>query len=195
MIIQDLRVGQRLLAYLPRHGLFLTKSAASSLTFIAADCPSSQTISLPSSEPYDLERTLRMAGYGLLVIGPSLHFWFGFVSKLLPERDLVTTFKKILMGQTIYEPIMTVVFFSLNARLQGENSAEIIAWLKRDSLPTTINGVMYRPVCDFVKFKFILVRLQAVYMTFTASLEKPAQLLQLMGSILTTSFLQQNYVS
>ncbi|KAB5520695.1 hypothetical protein DKX38_025014 [Salix brachista] len=60
-----------------------------------------------------------MAGYGLLVIGPSLHFWFGFVSKLLPERDLVTTFKKILMGQTIYEPIMTVVFFSLNARLQG----------------------------------------------------------------------------
>ncbi|KAJ6302572.1 hypothetical protein OIU77_016631 [Salix suchowensis] len=77
------------------------------------------TISLPSSEPYDLERTLRMAGYGLLVIGPSLHFWFGFVSKLLPERDLVTTFKKILMGQTIYEPIMTVVFFSLNARLQG----------------------------------------------------------------------------
>ncbi|KAG5254110.1 PXMP2/4 family protein [Salix suchowensis] len=192
------------------HGLFLTKSAASSLIFIAADCPSSQTISLPSSEPYDLERTLRMAGYGLLVIGPSLHFWFGFVSKLLPERDLVTTFKKILMGQTIYEPIMTVVFFSLNARLQGmhrafsttfaslltrENSAEIIAWLKRDSLPTTINGVMYRPVCDFVKFKFILVRLQAVYMTFTASLEKPAQLLQLMGSILTTSFLQQNYVS
>ncbi|KAJ6751150.1 hypothetical protein OIU85_001650 [Salix viminalis] len=99
-----------------------------------------------------------MAGYGLLVIGPSLHFWFGFVSKLLPERDLVTTFKKILMGQTIYEPIMTVVFFSLNARLQGENSAEIIAWLKQDSLPTTINGVMYWPVCDFVKFKFILVR-------------------------------------
>ncbi|KAJ7013396.1 PXMP2/4 family protein 4-like [Populus alba x Populus x berolinensis] len=188
----------------------LTKSATSSLIYIAADL-SSQTISLPSSEPYDLVRTLRMAGYGLLIVGPSLHFWFKFVSKLLPKRDLITTFKKILMGQTIYGPIMTVVFFSLNARLQGkhradpvlsnwsinknvfhfdlhdgqvcENSAEIIARLKRDLLPTMINGVMYWPVCDFVTFKFIPVHLQplvsnsfsylwTVYMTYMANLEK-----------------------
>lgn len=124
-----------------------------------------------------------MAGYGLLIVGPSLHFWFKFVSKLLPKRDLITTFKKILMGQTIYGPIMTVVFFSLNARLQGENSAEIIARLKRDLVPTMINGVMYWPVCDFVTFKFIPVHLQplvsnsfsylwTVYMTYMASLEK-----------------------
>ncbi|KAH8519879.1 hypothetical protein H0E87_001354 [Populus deltoides] len=160
----------------------LTKSATSSLIYIAADL-SSQTISLPSSEPYDLVRTLRMAGYGLLIVGPSLHFWFKFVSKLLPKRDLITTFKKILMGQTIYGPIMTVVFFSLNARLQGENSAQIIARLKRDLVPTMINGVMYWPVCDFVTFKFIPVHLQplvsnsfsylwTVYMTYMASLEK-----------------------
>jgi len=42
----------------------------------------------------------------------------------------------------------------------GENSAEIIARLKRDLLPTMINGVMYWPVCDFVTFKFIPVHLQ-----------------------------------
>ncbi|CAK7330091.1 unnamed protein product [Dovyalis caffra] len=137
----------------------LTKSVTSALIYIAADL-SSQTISLPSSEPYDLVRTWRMAGYGLLILGPSLHFWFNFVSKLLPKRDLITTFKKIIMGQTIYGPIMTVVFFSTNARLQGENIAEIIARLKRDLLPTMINGLMYWPVCDFVTFRFIPVHLQ-----------------------------------
>ena len=42
----------------------------------------------------------------------------------------------------------------------GENSAEIIARLKRDLLPTMINGVMYWPVCDFVTFKFTPVHLQ-----------------------------------
>ncbi|KAL9371110.1 hypothetical protein Peur_036250 [Populus x canadensis] len=160
----------------------LTKSATSSLIYIAADL-SSQTMSLPSSEAYDLVRILRMAGYGLLIIGPSLHFWFNFVSKLFPKRDLITTFKKIIMGQTIYGPIMTVVFFSSNACLQGENTAEIIARLKRDLLPTMINGVMYWPVCDFVTFKFIPVHLQplvsnsfsylwTVYMTYMASLDK-----------------------
>ncbi|KAJ6985191.1 hypothetical protein NC653_023234 [Populus alba x Populus x berolinensis] len=65
----------------------------------------------------------------------------------------------------------------------GENSAEIIARLKRDLLPTMINGVMYWPVCDFVTFKFTPVHLQplvsnsfsylwTVYMTYMASLDK-----------------------
>lgn len=78
-------------------------------------------MSRPSSEPYDLVRTLRMAGYGFLILGPSLHYWFNFISKLFPKRDLITTFKKIILGQTTYGPVMTVVFFSVNARLQGKN--------------------------------------------------------------------------
>ena len=60
-----------------------------------------------------------MAGYGFLVLGPSLHFWFNFMSKLFPKRDLLSTLKKMAMGQGIYGPTMTVVFFSLNSRLQG----------------------------------------------------------------------------
>lgn len=60
-----------------------------------------------------------MAGYGMFILGPSLHFWFNFVSKLFPKRDFITTFKKIIMGQTLYGPAMTVLFFSLNAGLQG----------------------------------------------------------------------------
>lgn len=78
-----------------------------------------QTIVRQSSEPYDLVRTLRMAGYGMLILGPSLHFWFNFVSRVLPKRDLITTLKKIVLGQTVYGPTMTVVFFSANAALQG----------------------------------------------------------------------------
>lgn len=78
-----------------------------------------QTIAQQSLDSYDFVRTLRMAGYGLLVLGPSLHFWFNFMSKLFPKRDLLSTLKKMAMGQGIYGPTMTVVFFSLNARLQG----------------------------------------------------------------------------
>ncbi|GMQ01083.1 hypothetical protein CsSME_00047858 [Camellia sinensis var. sinensis] len=124
-----------------------------------------------------------MAGYGMIIMGPSLHFWFNFVSKVLPKRDLITTLKKLVMGQTLYGPTMTVVFFSVNAALQGENGEEIIARLKRDLLPTMMNGVLYWPICDFVTYKFIPVNLQplvsnsfsylwTVYITYMASLEK-----------------------
>lgn len=63
----------------------------------------------------------------MVILGPSLHFWFNFVSKLFPRKDLFSTLKKMVMGQTLYGPAMTVVFFSLNARLQGmSNSLSLI---------------------------------------------------------------------
>ncbi|KAI3675341.1 hypothetical protein L1987_84930 [Smallanthus sonchifolius] len=160
----------------------LTKSITSAFIYTSADL-SSQTIAGSSSEPYDFVRTLRMAGYGMILLGPSLHYWFNFVSRLFPKRDLIPTFKKMFMGQAIFGPIMTAVFFSVNAGLQGESGSEIFARLKRDLIPTMINGVMYWPVCDFITFRFVPVHLQplvsnsfayiwTVYMTYMASLEK-----------------------
>ncbi|XP_010437706.1 PREDICTED: PXMP2/4 family protein 4-like [Camelina sativa] len=161
----------------------LTKSVTSSLIYIAADL-SSQTIPQDSVESYDLVRTARMAGYGLLILGPTLHYWFNLMSRLFPKRDLITTFKKMAMGQAVYGPVMNVVFFSSNAALQGENGSEIVARLKRDLLPTMLNGVMYWPLCDFVTFKFCPVHLQplvsnsfsylwTIYITYMASRAKP----------------------
>lgn len=86
-----------------------------------------QTIAKNSWESYDLVRTARMAGYGLVVLGPTLHYWFNFMSRLLPKQDLITTFTKMAMGQIIYGPIMMVIFFSLNAFLQGKLS-HIYMW-------------------------------------------------------------------
>ncbi|XWS62985.1 hypothetical protein CRYUN_Cryun06bG0057900 [Craigia yunnanensis] len=101
-----------------------------------------QTISKSSSEPYDLVRTLRMAGYGMLQ-GPSPHFLVRLDVKTLPKEG---------------------VFFSLNARLQvqGESGEETVARLKRDLLPTMLNGFMYWPFCDFITFRFIPVHLQTL---------------------------------
>ncbi|ESQ51077.1 hypothetical protein EUTSA_v10022819mg [Eutrema salsugineum] len=160
-----------------------TKSVTSSLIYIAADL-SSQTIAKTSSESYDLVRTARMAGYGLFVLGPTLHYWFNFMSRHFPKQDLITTFKKMALGQTIYGPTMMVVFFSLNAFLQGEGGSDILARLKRDFLPAMLNCVMYWPVCDFITFKFFPVHLQplisnsfsylwTIYMTYMGNREKP----------------------
>nr|CAD1822608.1 unnamed protein product [Ananas comosus var. bracteatus] len=160
----------------------LTKSLTAGAIFTAADA-SSQMITRGPDDSLDLIRTMRMASYGMLISGPSLHLWFNFVSKVLPKRDVVTTFMKMFLGQTVYGPIVTSVFFSYNAALQGETFPEIIARLKRDLIPTFINGLVYWPACDFITFKFIPVRLQplvsnsfsflwTIYITYMASLKK-----------------------
>ncbi|GFP88621.1 pxmp2/4 family protein 4 [Phtheirospermum japonicum] len=159
-----------------------TKCITSSLIYTAADI-SSQTIVSENSEEYDLIRTLRMAGYGLVILGPSVHYWYNLMSRVFPKRDLLSTLKKMTLGQTTFGPAMTVIFLSFNAAVQGESGPEIVARLKRDLYPTLVNGVMYWPFCDFVTFKFIPVHLQplvtnsfsylwTVYMTYMAGLGK-----------------------
>ncbi|XVF39827.1 hypothetical protein PTKIN_Ptkin01aG0063400 [Pterospermum kingtungense] len=159
----------------------ITKALTTSIIFAAADFTSQMITS--SSSGYDSIRTLRMAGYGFLFLGPSQHLWFNFLSKSLPKRDMLTTIKKMFLGQAVFGPVSTTVFFSYNAALQGESGEEIVARLKRDLLPTLINGAMFWPSCDFVTYKFVPVHLQplmnsscayiwTIYLTYMASLKK-----------------------
>lgn len=158
----------------------ITKSISSAVIYAAADL-TSQTITMPLGS-FDLIRTLRMAGFGLLILGPAQHMWFNFAGRILPKRDTVTTLKKLMMGQLSYGPLMTAVFFIYNAALQGESTSEIAAKLERDLLPTIITGLMYWPVCDFFTFKIIPVHLQplvnssfsylwTIYLTYMGSLK------------------------
>ncbi|XP_065880441.1 protein SYM1-like isoform X2 [Euphorbia lathyris] len=158
-----------------------TKTITTSLIYAAADL-TAQVFS-SSSGSFDLIRTSRMAAYGLLLLGPSQHIWFNFMSKALPKRDVLSTLKKTFLGQAFYGPANAIVFFSYNAALQGENRAEIAARLKRDVLPTLKAGLCYWPICDFFTYKSVPPHLQplvnsscaylwTIYLTYMASLQK-----------------------
>lgn len=160
----------------------VTKSVSASIIYAAADV-TSQLITMLPSDSLDSMRTLRMAGFGLLIVGPSQHIWFNFVARILPKRDTLTTLKKLVLGQVLYGPCLNGTFFSFNAALQGEHGDEIVARLKRDLLPTLISGLMYWPIWDFLTFKIIPVHLQplvsssfsyiwTIYLTYMASLKK-----------------------
>lgn len=168
----------------------LTKSITAAAIFTAADL-TSQVITFATSDvsvvsdklEFDKLRTLRMTGYGLILSGPTLHLWFNFVSKTIPKRDLISTAKKMVLGQAVYGPAITAVFFSVNAYMQGESGSEIFARLKRDMFPTIRNGLMFWPLCDFITYRYIPVHLQplvsnsfafiwTVYLTYMASLKK-----------------------
>ncbi|CAI5948104.1 unnamed protein product [Closterium sp. NIES-64] len=134
---------------------------------------------------WDAFRTARMAGAGLLLSGPTLHLWFTRLAKFIPGTDVPRVLLKIAMGQLLYSPVFNSVFFSINAALQGENKEQIIARLRRDLIPTLISGACYWPVCDFITFRYVPVRLQVltsntaaffwtIYVTYKASLAPAA---------------------
>eukprot|EP00249_Psilotum_nudum_P014416 c24811_g1_i1 orf=738-1577(-) len=167
----------------------LTKSITAGTIYTVADI-TSQGITMTQADKteithWDVARTFRMAVAGLFMSGPTLHLWFNFVSKILPKRDVMSTVKKMILGQTLYGPSFTIIFFSLNAFAQGERQTEIVARLRRDFFPTIRSGLMYWPVCDFITYRHVPVHLQplvsnsfsyiwTVYLTYMASLKKVA---------------------
>ena len=58
---------------------------------------------------FDLIKTARIASFGLIFLGPSLHLWFSYLSRIYPRRDMLTTFKKIMMGQFLFGPCGNMV--------------------------------------------------------------------------------------
>lgn len=74
---------------------------------------------MPPSGNVDFLRTLRMAGYGLFILGVSQHIWFNFIGRVLPKRDVLTTLKKIVAGQLVFGPYTASLFYTYNAALQG----------------------------------------------------------------------------
>ncbi|XP_015073049.1 protein SYM1-like [Solanum pennellii] len=160
----------------------ITKSISSAVIFAAADI-TSQMIAMTPSDSLDIIRTLRMAGFALMILGTAQHQWFNFMGRVLPKRDVVSTLKKLLLGNFAYGPVINSTFFSFNAALQGENGEEIVARLKRDLIPTMTNGLMYWPLCDFLTYKVVPVHLQplvnssfsyawTIYLTYVANLKK-----------------------
>ncbi|EPS64697.1 hypothetical protein M569_10085, partial [Genlisea aurea] len=161
----------------------LTKGVSSAIIYAAADVTSQAIAAEASDDGWDMVRTMRMSVFGLIILGPSQHFWFNFAGRLFPNRDVVSTLKKLGMGQLMFAPAINTSFFSFNAALQGESRNEIVARLKRDLIPTLRNGILYWPLCDFVTYKAIPVHLQpllnssfsylwTIYLTYMASLKK-----------------------
>lgn len=68
---------------------------------------------------FEVTRTLRVAGFGLLLLGSVQHLWYNFLGRVLPKRDIITTIKKLIIGQLSYGPFVTGSFFAYNAALQG----------------------------------------------------------------------------
>ncbi len=65
---------------------------------------------LEGAQPHDWGRTTRMASMGF-VLAPTDHYWYRFLDRRLPKRDVKTVAKKVLLEMTIVGPLEIVIFY------------------------------------------------------------------------------------
>mmetsp|Transcript_18566 Transcript_18566/g.21364 ORF Transcript_18566/g.21364 Transcript_18566/m.21364 type:complete len:309 (-) Transcript_18566:284-1210(-) len=93
---------------------------------------------------------------GLLYFGTAAHYWYETIFRLLPNSSLWSTLQKATLGQMIFGPSFTAIFFA-SALLQSKDFT-MRNWLNKivTDLPQAwMAGLGFWPLVDLVSFSVV----------------------------------------
>ncbi|KAH6809354.1 Peroxisomal membrane 22 kDa family protein [Perilla frutescens var. frutescens] len=141
----------RYLSLLAKHPV-ITKSITSALLTLVGDLICQLLIDRVPSP--DLKRTFIFTLLGLVMVGPTLHFWYLYLSKLVTTPGASGAFLRLLLDQFIFAPIFIGTFLSTLVTLEGRPS-NVIPKLKQEWFSSVLaNWQLWIPF-QFLNFWFV----------------------------------------
>ncbi len=93
---------------------------------------------------------------GLLIFGPAANWWYSTMFRLWPSTTLLPTLIKAFLGQLLFGPAFTTIFFAAGMIQSGTFS--FMGWInkiKKDLPTVAASGAGFWMPVSFVSFKFI----------------------------------------
>lgn len=112
---------------------------------------------------YDMPRLFRFTFLGVVLVGPLLHYWYGFLGLKIPGTHLLPTVQRLACDQLLFAPFVILpAFFSANLLLEGRPE-NIVPKLQSDWMSTVFaNWALWVP-CQFINFKLVPPHLQVLF--------------------------------
>ncbi|CAO2179615.1 unnamed protein product [Urochloa humidicola] len=115
----------------------------------------------------DLRRTFVFTFLGLALVGPTLHVWYLYLSKLVTISGASGAVARLVLDQFIFSPIFIGVFMSLLVTLEGKPSL-VVPKLKQEWLSSVLaNWQLWIPF-QFLNFYFVPQKFQVLAANFVA---------------------------
>ncbi|KAG7555863.1 Mpv17/PMP22 [Arabidopsis suecica] len=130
----------------------LTKAVTSALLTLIGDVICQLTINKTSS--LDKKRTLTFTLLGLGLVGPALHFWYLYLSKVVTASGLSGAVIRLLLDQFVFAPIFVGVFLSAVVTLEGKPSNAIPKLQQEWTGAVLANWQLWIPF-QFLNFRFV----------------------------------------
>ncbi|KAK3001392.1 hypothetical protein RJ639_020841, partial [Escallonia herrerae] len=109
----------------------------------------------------DLKRTFLFTFLGLVLVGPTLHFWYLYLSRLVTIPGASGAFLRLLLDQFIFAPTFIGVFLSTLVTLEGRPS-EVKPKLQQEWFPSVLaNWQLWIPF-QFLNFRFVPQQFQVL---------------------------------
>ncbi|KAK9129068.1 hypothetical protein Syun_017865 [Stephania yunnanensis] len=148
----------RYLAVLEKYPV-LTKAVTSAfLTFIGdVICQ----FAIDQASTLDAKRTFLFTFLGFALVGPTLHFWYLFLSKLVTVPGASGAFLRLILDQFIFSPIFIGVFLSTLLTLEGKSS-QVVPKLQQEWFSSVVaNWQLWIPF-QFLNFRFVPQQFQVL---------------------------------
>ncbi|KAG8378606.1 hypothetical protein BUALT_Bualt07G0003000 [Buddleja alternifolia] len=152
------------LSLLAKHPV-MTKAITSALLTLVGDVICQLVIDQVPS--LDLKRTFIFTMLGLILVGPTLHFWYLYLSKLVTTTGASGAFLRLLLDQFLFSPIFIGTFLSTLVTLEG-NPSNVIPKLQQEWFSSVIaNWQLWIPF-QFLNFLFVPQQFQVLAANFIA---------------------------
>ena len=145
--------------HLDQYPIF-TKSYTAGVVFALSDYIAQKVEKNPEeSKKTDKTRLLASTLVGFLYFGPAAHYWYEAIFALLPGTSLWSTLQKAALGQIIFGPSFTCIFFAVSLLQAGQFS--LGSWgrkIKSDLPGAWLAGAGFWPLVDFVSYSVVPIK-------------------------------------
>ncbi|KAK2652187.1 hypothetical protein Ddye_012043 [Dipteronia dyeriana] len=143
----------------------LTKAVTSALLTFIGDIVCQVVIDQAPS--LDVKRTFVFTLLGLVLVGPTLHFWYLNLSKLVPLPGVSGTLVRLLLDQLLFAPTFIGVFLSTLVTLEGRPS-QVVPKLQQEWFSAVLaNWKLWIPF-QFLNFLFVPQQFQVLAANFVS---------------------------
>ncbi|KAF9611030.1 hypothetical protein IFM89_026381 [Coptis chinensis] len=152
------------LAALEKYPVF-TKALTSAILTCVGDLICQLVIDRVST--LDVKRTFLFTLLGFVLVGPTLHFWYLSLSKIIATLGASGAFLRLLLDQFLFSPIFIGFFLCTLLTLEGRPS-QIVPKLQQEWLATVLaNWQLWIPF-QFLNFLFVPQQFQVLAPNFIA---------------------------
>lgn len=127
----------------------LTKMGTSAAIFGASDASAQALERAPAIDRTRLAVTTAIGGF---YFAPAAHVWYGAITKAIPANDLRAILTKALLGQLIFGPLVTCVFFASACLQSPEGLKALPGKIRSDLLGVQAAGLGFWPFVDLVSY-------------------------------------------
>lgn len=111
---------------------------------------------------FDVVRFLKFSFLGTFLVAPTLHYWYGFLGRVLPGTSFSMTVQRLFFDQLVFSPSFLCLFMSSVLVLDG--TPELIpSKISKEFVPTMLMNYTVWVPAMYVNFKFVPLQFQTLF--------------------------------